>query len=442
MTTLTAPTRRAGSTAAMGPSGPRRLLADAVATGSPTSLAENGSRYRRPPVPGRRPRPELIDAVERAGLRGRGGAGFPTATKWRAVAAGAGRPAVVVNGTEGEPASYKDRLLLCAQPHLVLDGAQLAAAAVGADRIFVCVDRTASAALRALRRAAAERLAEKRASTPLELVAVPPRFVAGEETALVHFLNGGPAKPTLAPPRPYQRGVANRPTLVQNVETLAHAAQIIQWGADWFRQVGTRDEPGTMLVSVSGAVDRPGVIEVPIGAPLRTIVDAARPSAPPAAALVGGFSGTWVSGADLDVGISRTDLAPRGAAPGCGVIVVLPEGGCGLAETARIVGWYGAESAGQCGPCVFGLPALADEAARICWGPVPAHGLQQLTRWASDVMGRGACRHPDGAVRLLRSALSVFAEDIDRHLRGQPCAGATAPAVIQVPRPGPDVGWR
>lgn len=402
--------------------------------GAVQTLAEHRSRYPRPPLARSRPWTEFIDAVETSGLRGRGGAGFPTAVKMRTVAKGRGRPVVVANGTEGEPASFKDKLLLTHQPHLVLDGALLAAAAVGADRIVIGVETTAPDALGAMRHALAERVAAEPPGIAVDVVATPAGYVTGEETALVQFVNGGPALPTMAPPRPFEKGVGRRPTLVQNVETLAHLAQIARHGPGWFRQSGTHEEPGTTLVTVSGAVVRTGVIEVPIGTPLATIIERAGPVGHPAAALVGGFFGTWVPAAAFHLPFSRTGLAAVGASPGAGIVIVLPDGACGLSETARIMQWYAEETAGQCGPCVFGLPALAGEMAALVHGSVPAQGIGRLQRWATEVEGRGACKHPDGAVRVFRSALRAFPNDVERHLGGHPCAGSHAVPVIPVPR--------
>ena len=413
-----------------------RLLADLPPAGSWQSLAEHRTRYPAPPGATGRALAALIDEIDRAGLRGRGGAGFPTATKMRAVASGRARPIVVVNATEGEPASFKDKLLATVVPHLVIDGALYAAAAVGADQVILAVERTARGALVSLRRALDERARAERPALSIQVAETPPGYVSGEESALVHFLNGGAALPTTVPPRPFERGVAKRPTLVNNIETLAHVAQIATRGAAWFRSVGTPEEPGTMLVSISGAVTHSGVAEVPIGTPLARILEQAAPTAPPAAALVGGFFGTWVPASGFGAPLSRAGLTPLAGAPGAGVLIVLPEGACGLAETAALLRWYAAESAGQCGPCVFGLPALAQEAAALAHGPVPPHGLGRLQRWGGEIEGRGACKHPDGAVRLLRSALRTFAADADAHLHGRPCRGSLGSRTIPVPASG------
>jgi NADH:ubiquinone oxidoreductase subunit F (NADH-binding) len=420
-----------------------RLLAGIGAGDRPVALADHRRRYAAPPLP-RRAREDVLAIVERSGLRGRGGAGFPTSAKLRAVAAGRA-PVVVVNGCEGEPASAKDRLLLTAAPHLVLDGALLAAVAVGAADVVVAVPRNAANTVRTLEWALAER--RSGAGSPAEampsvrVVGVPDRYVAGEASALVQWLNGGPAKPTGARSRPSAVGVEGRPTLVDNAETVAHLAQIVRWGPEWFRQVGTALEPGTMLVTASGAVTRRGVCEVPLGTPLAEVVTSAGgdPALAPAV-LVGGYFGSWV---DLrsDPGrlLSDADLAHVGGGVGCGALVVLPEGSCGLRTTTAILDWLAGESAGQCGVCVNGLPAIARDMAALAAGGSGAGTVDRLRRWADQVDGRGACRLPDGAVRLLRSALRVFAADVERHARWDGCRGAPAPLYLPATSGGP---WR
>ncbi|HTD50625.1 MAG TPA: proton-conducting membrane transporter, partial [Acidimicrobiia bacterium] len=185
----------------------------------------------------------LIGEVERAGLRGKGGARFPTATKLAAVAARR-RAVVVANGNEGEPASTKDLVLMSQAPHLVLDGAVVAAEMVGATEVILCLKR-GSVVQPLFERALAERDANGIDTVPIRVVGGPDRYVSGEETALVHWLNGGDAKPTFVPPRPFERGVGGRPTLVQNVETLADLGLISRFGAAWYRSAGTAEDPGT-----------------------------------------------------------------------------------------------------------------------------------------------------------------------------------------------------
>jgi NADH:ubiquinone oxidoreductase subunit F (NADH-binding) len=412
--------------------GSARLLRDLPAAGEWRSLAEHRSAFSMPPSPRSKPNSRLIELVGRAGLRGRGGGGFPTARKLQAVADGPRHRVVVANATEGEPASAKDRLLVTRLPHLVLDGALLAAHAVGAEEVIVCVDRSRLGAAAAMHRAVLERMELEPMPCSVRVALTPPRYVAGEETALVNWLNGGPSKPTVSPPRPSERGVDRRPTLVQNVETLAHIAQVAAFGADWFRQAGTSDEPGTTLFSVSGA-GGPSVLEAPVGTAGGTVLrqGGVLGGEGVQAVLVGGFFGTWIAASDvMHTPLSRHALAPFGASPGAGILVALPESACGLLETARILRWYAGESAGQCGPCAFGLPALAGVAAHLAAGRARPDDVARMQRWAGDIDGRGACRHPDGAVRLLRSALAVFAADVDGHLRGRPCQGSGRPTLV------------
>ena len=388
-------------------------------------------------------RPDLIETLRQARLTGRGGASFPTATKLAAVAAQHARgPVVVINGCESEPASNKDKTLLHLVPHLVLDGAVRAAAAVGARRIILVIERDRSSSMANARRAIAERVVER--GLPVELVEVPQRFVSGEETAIVHHLNGGDAKPTATPPRIFERGVDGRPTLLSNVETFAHIAQIAAFGAAWFREVGTTDEPGTTLVTVSGAVHAPGVYEVPLGTTLRELVlGAGGATQGVAALLIGGYYGSWLSQADArDATLSNQSLRPKGAGVGCGAVAVFPEGECGLHATARILTWLSGEIAGQCGPCVHGLPAIARAATALADGSSDQAAVGLLHRWSQQVDGRGGCRMPDGAVRLLRSALTVFADDVARHIRRLPCDAPATQDLIRLPPHDPHRAWR
>jgi NADH:ubiquinone oxidoreductase subunit F (NADH-binding) len=382
---------------------------------------------------------DLIGEVERSGLRGRGGAGFPTAVKLAAVASRR-RSIVVANGTEGEPASSKDKTLLTVAPHLVLDGAVIAADAVGAREIVLCVERSATRALEVIESALAERRHAHIDPVEIRVAATPSRYVAGEESALVHWLNGGEAKPTAIPPRPFERGVAGRPTLVDNVETLAHIALIARYGASWFRALGTPTDPGTTLLTVSGAVSRPGVYEAPLGVPLTSVLDAAGGTITGlGAVLVGGYFGTWIpSGAAAEVDLSVESLGRAGASLGCGVLAALPLGACGLEESARVARWLADQSAGQCGPCVFGLDAIASAMDVLVRGDASGQAEQQLHRWLGMVSGRGACRHPDGAARFVQSSLSVFADEIIRHRHRGPCR-PTAGHWLPLTR---TAGWR
>ena len=320
-----------GPPAGGAPHGLPRLLAGRGA-GSDT-LGMHLQRYGSLPGPVDR---QFVDEIEHSGLRGRGGAAFPTAKKMRAVVNGRGPRTVVVNAKESEPASSKDELLLTELPHLVLDGATVAAEAVDARDVIVAVDRAYGAARSSVERALEERRGRTHSAPRIRVVDVPSRYVAGEESALVHFLEGGEAKPTLVPPRPFERGVRGRATLIQNVETLAAMALIARFGADWYRSIGPPSEPGSVLLTVGGAVARPGVHEIELGTPVSEVVDAAGGLTDDVSAfLFGGYFGAWVGAqAAWSLPISHDGLARAGVGLGGGVVFAFPANRCGLAETA------------------------------------------------------------------------------------------------------------
>jgi NADH:ubiquinone oxidoreductase subunit F (NADH-binding) len=402
------------------------------------SLQAHLDTHGRPPAARRRDRrgaAALIDQIEQAGLDGRGGAGFPTARKMRAVAAGRGKPIVVVNATEGEPASLKDRMLLETLPHLVLDGAALAARAIGADVAILCICESAGVGLERAAQALAER---KRLPGPwprIELSTAPAGYVVGQESALVNHLNGAQAKPTFTPPMPFERGVRRRPTLVNNAETLAHVALIARHGPRWFRELGLPDQPGSTLLTLSGPLAYPGVYEVEHGASLSSLLAAAGGTTSRVrAGLFGGYSGTWVNGGMLSsIALSKAHLAPHGATLGAGVVLLLSEEACPVAETVRVTRWLASESAGQCGPCVHGLGALAQTLEQMCTGTAQDHAVARIEQLGALVSRRGACAHPDGAVRFAMSAVDVFAEEFVDHARHGACEACLRPPELPLP---------
>ena len=357
----------------------------------------------------------LIEALERSGLRGRGGAGFPVSRKWRSVAERRGPRVVLANGAEGEPLSSKDRVLMRHRPHLVLDGAVLAASAVGARQVVLYIGREHFDAAEAMLRALAERPPRERRR--FRVLRAPVGYVSGEETAAVHFVNRGIALPTSTPPRPFEAGVGGRPTLVQNVESLASVALIARFGDGWFR------DHGTLLITVTGSVGRPGVFEVPLGTPLGEAVErSGGRSHAIQALLVGGYFGGWIgAGEAWNLPLHPDRLREAGRSLGCGVVAALPASACGVAATAGIAGYLAEQSVRQCGPCVFGLGAIAAALGRLADGWPEPHDLVRLERWSAELPGRGACRHPDGAAGLVRSALTVFDEDFRLHQARRGC---------------------
>jgi NADH:ubiquinone oxidoreductase subunit F (NADH-binding) len=413
-----------------------RLLAGRTSHGGTVSIEDHLSRWGAPPV--RSAGADLIDKLSAAALSGHGGAWFPVATKWRSIRGGRlRRPIVVGNGAEGEPASSKDALLLAQFPHLVLDGASLAAAALDASRVLMHVP---APRVRGVEAAIDSRRGRHLDPIDIEVVAAPDRFIAGQESAVVSTLNGRDALPSFIGIDPIrERGVNGRPTLVQNVETLAHVALIARFGPTWFRALGTDRSPGTMLVTVTGRWADPRVVEAPLGTPLRHVVELSRHDAKGyQGALLGGYGGGWVNMPTLvELLLDEHDVRLAGSSLGAGVIALLPRSVCPLVETARVVRYMEQEGAGQCGPCVNGLSGLADMTEALAYQPTAIRGgIQSIVDLCALIDGRGACRHPDGVTRFVRSALSVFQEDVSIHLRGRPCQHASAPGVLPCPRPG------
>ena len=356
--------------------------------------------------------PQLVQVLREAGLTGRGGAGFPVWRKLDAVAAAPGAAVVIGNGAEGEPASDKDRVLLTYRPHLVLDGLQLLALALGVRTAHLYLPATLAGPIRGV-------LAARHDPVAVTITTAPDTFIAGEKSAVVAAVSGRPAVPADKRVRITRAGVGGAPTLVQNVETLAHITMIARHGPDWFRSAGTADEPGTFLATLSGAVSAPGVVEAAHGVPLGELIDAAGgPTAPLQAVLIGGYHGGWVP-ARPDLPVSRAALAPYGASPGAGVVIALPADVCGLAESARIADYLAGQVAGQCGPCINGLPRLAGLLTDLAKCRIRPGMDAELHRISALVTGRGACRHPDGTTRLIGSSLRTFQADVAAHLTGR-----------------------
>ena len=419
------------------PVGLPRLL-NAIPAHGAMNLADHLSVHGEPPLAhsrrSRRSSSALIGEIEQAGLHGRGGAAFPTAVKMRGVAHARGRAIVVVNGAEGEPASSKDHLLLTGLPHLVLDGALLAAQALAADQVIVCIPES-STAIHSMQIALAEHRRVAAGLPRIELRRVPERYVSGQESALVNHLGGGPALPMFTPPLPFERGVRRRPTLVNNTETLAHLALIARHGARWFRELGTTAQPGSTLITLSGPLAYPGVYEIEHGASLSSLLDAAGgTTAPVRAGLLGGYAGAWIDAEQLStLALCSEHLTPHGASLGAGVIALLSEDACGVAETVTVTRWLAEESAGQCGPCVHGLDALATTLEELATGTAPREAKQRIARLASLTRRRGACSHPDGVLRFILSAIETFATEFADHARYGPCDACARTRELPLP---------
>ncbi len=402
-----------------------RLLDGPAPSAGAESLGDH--RARLGDLPGRTERSHLIPLLDSAGLLGRGGAGFPVGRKWGSVAGRAKGDAVVLaNGAEGEPLSHKDRVLMASRPHLVIDGLELAAEAVGARRAVLYVGSEHAQARAALERALAERDANRSRTLPRIPVSVatpPVSYVAGEESAAVHFVNAGDPRPTTVPPRPFEKGVGGKPTLVQNVESLAHAALIARFGDAWYREAGQAATKGTALVTVTGGT-RPGVLEIELGTTIGEVAQWAGVVAGEGSpVLLGGYFGGLVAGADAwGLPLDPAVLRGHGTAFGAGVVAFMGDETCGVTTTARIMDYMAGSSAAQCGPCVFGLRSVADASARVATGQPRQDDLARLRGWSQSIAGRGACRLPDGATGLLASSLRVYEADWASHQHHRRCS--------------------
>ncbi|MCC3768272.1 NADH-quinone oxidoreductase subunit NuoF family protein [Streptomyces sp. UNOC14_S4] len=381
---------------------------------------------------------QLSGLAETVVLRGRGGAGFPLARKLRSVAHAARRrglrPAVVVNGCEGEPACRKDAVLLARAPHLVLDGALLAAEALGANTLVIGVTRTATEL--SVREALAERGLSDRRGRALRarVVRLPERLVSGESSALLRAADGGLPLPPGRHGRAGEEGLGGAPTLLSNTETYAQLALAAHLGADRYATTGSPAEPGTLLLTVSGAVPEPRVVEAPSGVPLTYVLRACGADPALQGVLTGGYHGAWLDAATAcGAAVSHDALAACGGALGAGAVLPLPADTCPLGETVRVAHWLAAESAGQCGPCKLGLPSVAGALADVVAGGGRG-ALEAVREAAGAVRGRGACGHPDGAARFTLSALSAFTDDLAAHVLGGGCGRGTA-GVLPLPRP-------
>jgi NADH:ubiquinone oxidoreductase subunit F (NADH-binding) len=384
-------------------------------------LVAHRSRLGALPEPSAEALLQLLGEVE---VRGRGGAGFPLSRKLRTVMRAGGsravlggrRPYVVVNAAEGEPASAKDSALLDVAPHLVLDGAVIAARALGAREIHVVSSEDRPWVGAAVHRATGER--DDRGIRWVQHEAAS-RFVSGQSRALIELMAGRPGLPVTSWAPEAIDGHRRRPTLLSNAESYAHLAAVVLFGIDEYAGHGTPDEPGTSLLTLTtppagdGVFRDVHVVEVEHGSAATAVLEAEALTSP---LLVGGFHGSWVHPADVPgLQWSNAVLGEVGARLGAGSLLSLSNGACPVAETARYTTYLADESAGRCGPCRNGLPAMAAEMRALADG---ADTRPRLVELAGLVTGRGACAHPDGTARLVGSLLTTLEDHVEAHLDG------------------------
>ncbi|MEP7193811.1 MAG: NADH-ubiquinone oxidoreductase-F iron-sulfur binding region domain-containing protein [Actinomycetota bacterium] len=357
---------------------------------------------------------ELILLAEAVGLRGRGGAGFPAAIKL--ATAQRRRAVVVVNASEGEPASRKDAALIALAPHVVLDGAAAVAHSLKTREVHIVVPSELPSIRAVVEKALRERVADgERISWQIHDAAA--RFVAGEASAVLELMAGRDNLPVTTWQPQAIRGHKKRPTLLSNAETFAQLGHLARVGADGYRAFGTDDEPGTTLLTLRGDGWDPVVREVAYGTPLADVLTASEMEQP---LLLGGYHGTWLKPAQMQgLAVSRTDIAAAGATLGAGVVLPLAVGWCPLVRTEALVEYLAGQSAKKCGPCFNGLPAMAEAVRDLVHRGGSVGPVEEL---CGLVVKRGSCAHPDGTARLVTSMLMRFPEEVDLHALGE-CRG-------------------
>ena len=370
-------------------------------------------RDRLGPAP-RPPADALVEMARDVDLRGRGGAGFPAAVKLAAAARR--RAVVVVNASEGEPASHKDAALMTCAPHVVLDGAAAVAHALGTREVHIVVPSELPFVRFIVEQALRER-ARAGERLKVEMHDAESWFVAGQAQAVLQLLAGKQNLPVTAWQPEAVSGHRGRPTLLSNAETFAHLGHLARVGPAGYAAHGTADEPGTTLLTVRGDGWAPEVREVAFGTPLADVLTEAEMAQP---LLLGGYHGTWLRPeAMAGLTVSRKAIAATGATLGAGVMLPLEVDTCPLVRTAEVVAYLAGQSAGRCGPCRNGLPAMAREVRALVDG---AGSVRRAEELCGLVTRRGACAHPDGTARLVASMLTRFPEEVDLHSRGA-CRG-------------------
>lgn len=394
---------------------------------------------------------QVVEAILKSGLRGRGGAGFPTGIKWRGVADSdpAQRRFLVCNAAEGEPGTFKDRALLRYNPYQVLEGIAVAAFAIGAEEAFVGIKSRYQPEVAALERAATEmEEADLAGEIPIRIVTGPDDYLLGEEKGLLEAIEGRPPFPRWYPP--YLLGLYTsmadgvgagsigwdeqvNPTVVNNVETLANVAPILVRGLDWFRSLGTEASPGHMLFTVCGDVIREAVVELPLGSPLAVLIHGAGEGPRPGRAVQAVFPGASngpIPATRLDTPLDFDSMEAIGSGLGSGGMIVYDDSACVVAAAAILSRFLAIESCGQCPPCKLGTGAIADRLFQLDAGEAGSQILGEISAWVSRVTDANRCGLGAGERALTAGLLAHFGEEMVAHLE----AGCPSSRVLGVPK--------
>ncbi|MGE5460177.1 MAG: NADH-ubiquinone oxidoreductase-F iron-sulfur binding region domain-containing protein [Solirubrobacterales bacterium] len=368
----------------------------------------------------------VIDRIAESGLRGRGGAGFPTGDKWRAIrVTGTGARFAVCNGAEGEPATFKDRSLLRTNPYQVLEGLAIAAYAIGAERAYLCVKEAFTQEVQAVDDALREMEgAGALGEIPIQVVLGPDLYLFGEETGLEEVIEGRPPLPRIA--RPYMLGLFaeppnDDPTLVNNVETLANVPHILADGADWLRSSGTDASPGTMVFTVCGDVRREGVFELPLGTPLRHLVEdlaGGPPEGRSIKAIFPGASNTVLAPSELDTPMDFDSLRQVGSGLGAAGFAVFDESACMVKAAHLYSRFLAVESCGQCPACKFGTGQVTELLTQIEAEGASDELIEAVLMRARSSTDGQKCALPTGESLLIQSLVQVFLDEFQAHQGG------------------------
>jgi NADH-quinone oxidoreductase subunit F len=378
---------------------------------------------------------EIVDLVKDSNLRGRGGAGFPTGMKWSFVPKAAGKPKYLCcNADEGEPGTFKDRIIMERDPHQLIEGLAVSAYAIGAETAYVYIRGEYVTAIRRMEQAIAEAHENGYLGTGIlgsnfNFMVYIHRgagaYICGEETAMLESLEGKRAQPRLKPPFPAVAGLYASPTVINNVETLACVPHIVMRGPGWFRGIGPDRSPGPKLYCLSGQVRKPGLYELPMGISLHELVEehagGPLPGRKVKAVIPGGVSAPVIPASELEVGMDFDSLAAAGSMLGSAGVVVIDDSTCMVKLATRIIEFFHHESCGKCTPCREGLDWAVKVLRRIEAGEGETGDLEQLEMLCKGIFGNTFCALGDGAAMGLRAALKHFREEFVVHIEERRC---------------------
>lgn len=378
----------------------------------------------------------ILETIKKSGLRGRGGAGFPTAKKWEMVIQRKEeRKYLCCNAAEDEPGTFKDRYLLRFNPHQLIEGAIIAGYAIGAEEVYLYINGHYDEEVEFMEAALQEAKENGHWGRPFEdgsrrielkVCRSPGTYVAGEETALLEVIEGRAARPRQKPPYyPAVRGLFGMPTVVNNAETLSNVSHIVREGADWFRSLGTATSPGTLVFTLTGDVNRPGLYELPLGTPLRELIETygggMKGGKRLKAVFPGGPSNTIIGAEQIDAPLDFDALKAIGSGLGTGAVIVMSEEACMVQSAIQYARFFGRESCGQCPPCKLGTVHLSEILEKIEAGQGDEQDLKQVEQVCGMIKGRGYCYLLTGASIAVESIYRHFREEYATHVREGAC---------------------